>query len=170
MIKMVNDLNGKYLPAATHSGAEASVGAINCMTCHRGSKSPVFIEDVLMRAHKAGGSDSAISAYRNLREVWYGRAKYDFGAPPLTNFTATLFDTDTIGAMAMQAMNIELNPKSVDAMLVYSQMLLELRDSSTALFYIDSALVMSPQHRGATHLKKALTDNGFTKATPPAKK
>lgn len=170
MMKMVASINGTSLPAALNKPAAELTGTVNCMTCHRGSKEPIFIEDVLMRAHKAGGSDSAITAYRNLREVWYGRAKYDFGAPPLTNFSSTLFDTDTIGAMALQAMNVEFNPKSIDAVLMYAQMLLTLRDSSTALYYIDSALVMSPQHRGATSLKKAMTDNGFTKATAPAQK
>jgi len=56
---------------------------VTCQTCHRGVSRPMPLEQVIQETATSAGADSAVRAYRALRERYYGRASYDFGEPTL---------------------------------------------------------------------------------------
>jgi len=115
MIRMVNDLNGKYLAGLEHRVDPPL--QVECVTCHRGATEPRMIEDVLLHAHEAAGADSALAAYRRLRDESFGRFTYDFGPVPLTVVAAKLqAEGREEEALRFMALNVEMNPKSVFAM------------------------------------------------------
>lgn len=163
MMRMVNTINGVALPQAVGLPPDRLVGAVNCMTCHRGSANPVFIEDRLAVALQAGGADSAIALYKSLRNRWYGRAKYDFGEQVISRYVEQLFDTDTASAFALQQMNIEFYPTSASALLTLAYMYEGKGDRIMAITIVDSALAIDPKHRGALGLKEELQAAGMEK-------
>ena len=77
MMRMVRAVNAEYL---------ADIGTdlqVQCFTCHHGARRPERIEDALVAAWTAGGTDSLLRAYNGYRERYYGRAVFDFGPDPL---------------------------------------------------------------------------------------
>jgi len=88
MIQMVQGINDSTLARIPERPAPA-VDA-TCWTCHRGVARPQPLGDLLRVALDAGGLDSAVRAYRNLRERYYGRASYDFGEGTLNGLGLSL--------------------------------------------------------------------------------
>jgi hypothetical protein len=76
MMRMVEEINRRLdtIPSRPTPGVEVS-----CRTCHRGVNRPVPLFTLIAEATLAGGADSGIRAYRNLRERYLGRDAYDFG-------------------------------------------------------------------------------------------
>jgi len=111
MIRMVNDLNGRYL-----SGLEERSDPpirVECVTCHRGAEMPRMLEDVLLRTYRSNGIDSTLSTYGALRDRYYGRFTYDFGSVPLTVVASKLWDEDhREDALRLFELNVEKNPTS----------------------------------------------------------
>ncbi len=90
--------------------------AVECATCHRGTTQPRMIQDVLLAAWRAGGIDSTLSTYNNLRSRYYGRFTYDFGEVPLVNVATQLLRQGRMDdAERLYALNVEMNPNSVFA-------------------------------------------------------
>jgi hypothetical protein len=56
---------------------------VTCETCHRGVPRPVPLHQLMVDVASTSGADSAVRAYRSLRERYYGRAAYDFSEPSL---------------------------------------------------------------------------------------
>ncbi len=106
MLRMVQAINDEYLPkvheigeadndhehgdsmAAGHEHEAMEGGGhqhvrVVCATCHRGLQRPQMLQDVLLAADEAGGADSAVRAYQNLRDRYYGSYSYDFTERPL---------------------------------------------------------------------------------------
>lgn len=110
MMRMVQDINRRLdsLPGRTAAGLQVA-----CVTCHRGISRPVPLFTVLIEAATAAGADSAVRAYRALRERYYGRDAYDFGEASLNIAAFRLgrgnrFDD----AMALLKLNEETFPSS----------------------------------------------------------
>lgn len=110
MMAMVQSINGwiDTLPGRTANGLE-----VTCATCHRGISRPEPLSTVIANAAMAGGADSALRAYRALRERHYGAAAYDFREPSLNIAAFRLgragrFDA----AFALLGLNEELYPGS----------------------------------------------------------
>lgn len=57
--------------------------AVNCATCHRGISRPVPLHTVVADAAIAVNADSAMRAYRVLRQRYFGRDAYDFSESAL---------------------------------------------------------------------------------------
>ena len=76
MLKMVNDINGKYLPTTGLTFTDRN--RVTCETCHHGLAKPQTLRAALAGAAEAKGADSAITLYRSLRLRYYGSAAYDF--------------------------------------------------------------------------------------------
>lgn len=76
MMRMVEEINRRIdtLPGRPSSNLE-----VTCRTCHHGVSRPVPLHTLLVEAGQTAGADSAIRAYRVLRERYYGRDAYDFG-------------------------------------------------------------------------------------------
>jgi hypothetical protein len=75
MMRMVEEINRRVdtLPDRTAPAVQ-----VTCRTCHHGISRPVPLFTVLIEAAQAAGADSALRAYRALRERYYGSDAYDF--------------------------------------------------------------------------------------------
>ena len=114
MMKMVRDINGKYLAALEHR-AEPPVG-VECVTCHRGTTLPRTLQSVLRTAYDTGGLDSTRARYRALRDRYYGRSAYDFGEVSLADVGGTLARSGhPADAESLHAWNVAMNPGSAYA-------------------------------------------------------
>jgi hypothetical protein len=80
MMLMLQEINKRLdtIPRVSTAAVSAT-----CATCHRGVSRPVPLYTVMVDAATAGSADSAVRAYRALRERYYGRDAYDFGEPSL---------------------------------------------------------------------------------------
>jgi tetratricopeptide (TPR) repeat protein len=111
MMRMVSDLNGRFLPSL-ESRAEPAV-RIECATCHRGAPVPRMLEDVLNHTYEAAGIDSTLSRYHALHKEYYGRFAYDFGDEPLLFVGSKLIADDHPGdAARIFELNVEEHPES----------------------------------------------------------
>jgi len=128
MMRMVGDINRRLdtLPAR---GTPPVV--VTCATCHRGLSRPVPLFTVVEQAAVAVNADSAIRAYRALRQRYYGRDAYDFSESAL-NIAA--FRTARSGkpddALALLRLNEELYPNS-SGMSVFKGNILLMKGDTT---------------------------------------
>ena len=76
MMRMVEEINRRIDTLPGRASGEVEV---TCRTCHRGVSRPVPLPTLLVEAAQTAGADSAVRAYRALRERYYGRDAYDFG-------------------------------------------------------------------------------------------
>jgi hypothetical protein len=88
MFRLVDRLNRELLPTALRSG-QFSV-PVTCMTCHRGALRPIMLEDTLAVVLERQGVDSAIAAYRRIRDRYGGRMTYDLTDWPLRRMASRL--------------------------------------------------------------------------------
>ncbi len=110
MMRMVQDINRRLdsLPGRTGAGLQVA-----CVTCHRGINRPMPLVTVMMDAATAAGVDSAVRAYRALRERFYGRDAYDFGESSLNIAALRLGRANRFDdAMALLKLNEESFPSS----------------------------------------------------------
>lgn len=80
MLQMVRDIN-RRLDSLPQRGMPAI--QVGCVTCHRGLSRPVPLATVVAEAAIAVNADSALRAYRALRERYFGKDAYDFSEPSL---------------------------------------------------------------------------------------
>ena len=79
LMLMVQEINRRLDSLPAGLGARLQV---TCNTCHRGTSRPVPLAALIADAATIAGADSAVRAYRALRERFYGRDAYDFGTRP----------------------------------------------------------------------------------------
>ena len=81
MMRMVADINKRLdtIPARNQPPVVAT-----CMTCHRGVSRPIPLSQLVQETAVSVSADSAISAYKILRQRYYGRDAYDFTEPSLS--------------------------------------------------------------------------------------
>jgi hypothetical protein len=129
MMRMVQEINRRLdtIPGRTAPGLEVS-----CVTCHRGVNKPTPLATLITEAATTAGADSAIRAYRALRERYYGRDAYDFGEGSLNT---AAFRVGRAGkyddAFALLKLNEELFPKS-SGMYVFRGNISLLKGDTTA--------------------------------------
>jgi len=82
MMRMVEEINRRVDTLPEHAQMTSHV-EVTCQTCHRGVSRPMPLEQLVQETAQTSGADSAVRAYRALRERYYGRASYDFGEPTL---------------------------------------------------------------------------------------
>jgi hypothetical protein len=128
MMRMVGDIN-RRLDTLPERGTPPIV--VTCATCHRGLSRPVALFTVVEQAAVAVNADSAIRAYRALRQRYYGRDAYDFSESAL-NIAA--FRTARGGkpddALALLRLNEELYPNS-SGMSVFKGNILLMKGDTT---------------------------------------
>jgi Photosynthetic reaction centre cytochrome C subunit len=116
MMRMVQEINRRLdtLPGRANPGLQ-----VTCETCHRGASRPVPLFQLLVDAATASGADSAIRAYRALRQRYYGRDAYDFGEGSLNSAAFRLARANRFDdAFALLRLNEEQFPAS-SAMYVF---------------------------------------------------
>ena len=147
MMRMVQEINRRLdtLPGRTTSGLQ-----VTCATCHRGVSRPAPLSTLVIDAATAAGADSAIRAYRSLRQQYYGRDAYDFGESSLNTAAFRLgragkFDD----AFALLRLNEEMFPKSSGMYVFRGNISLMKGDTTGAEAAFREAIRRDPSNREA---------------------
>jgi tetratricopeptide (TPR) repeat protein len=160
MLKMVNDINGKYLPATGRTITDLT--RVTCETCHHGLAKPRTLRAALTEAVQAKGADSAIALYRALRLRYFGSAAYDFSEPSLNeagNQIAQLPDKRQAG-IAILKLNLEFFPQSVPTLQNLANVSVAAGDTAGAIDAINKALVIQPNNNQLRNLLQRLKPAG----------
>ncbi len=111
MLKMVMGINQDYLSQL--SKYTKDVMSVKCVTCHRGNKKPLMLEDVLLTTIEEKGLPQAISTYHQLHDEYYGSFTYDFSPRTLVTLVEMLNDEKRYDdALGVANLNIEIYPNS----------------------------------------------------------
>jgi hypothetical protein len=141
MMRMVESINGEHLPKlATRREPPATV---TCATCHHGVAIPRPLQQLVLVAYDAGGVDSAETAYRALRERYYGGAAYDFGEVPLADVAGELGGRGRLAdAVRIAVLNVEFSPRSGFAHRQAAEAQIAAGDTASAVRSLERALVI----------------------------
>jgi hypothetical protein len=151
MLKMVTDINGKYL-----TGAGLTMDARNsvtCETCHRGLAKPKTLRNALGGAIDAKGADSAVALYRELRTRYFGAAAYDFSENSLVAAATDASRANkTPVALALLKLNLEFYDKSVATYSAIANTSLAGNDTASAITALKKAIELQPTNQQAQGL------------------
>ena len=142
MLAMVQEINRRLdtIPSRPTPSVE-----VTCNTCHRGVARPMPLSALLADVATTAGADSALRAYRALRERYYGRSAYDFGPGSLNTAAFQLgragkFDE----AIALFALNDEQFPTEPQTAILRGNVLLMRQDTTGAAASFREALRRNP--------------------------
>ena len=154
MMQMVAAINTQLLP----EDKDKDGLRVQCITCHRGLRSPDTLEKVLMKEYSSGGVEAAIASYRTLREKYYGSGSFDFGPYTLVGLAEQLAQRkgDMDGAVAIMQLNVEHNPTSPDAFLMLGQIQAVKGDKTGAVASVEKALKLDPENAQAKQVLSQL--------------
>jgi len=156
MMKMVEEINGKYLKTLETGRAETT--QVRCLTCHRGLTVPKSIHEIVAQAIAEKGVGPALSEYRELREKYYGSAAYDFSPGPLNWVVEQLAREQKYDeAFAIAAANIELNPKEAYPHFLVGRLRLARGEREAAIAAFRKGLKLDPTNDWARKQLEDLT-------------
>jgi hypothetical protein len=151
MIKMVGDLNDKYL---SKLDPKAKI-KVECVTCHHGVARPEPLAALMRRTVADSGATVATARYEALRAQYYGSASYDFTEASLNSAAEGLLkDGKAADAVALLELNAKHNdpPGSfTEAMLGDAYAANGDKDKARAAY--QKALEIMPNNQ---HARKAL--------------
>ncbi len=141
MMRMVEEINRRVDTLPHGDDHEHHAVTVTCATCHRGVNRPVPLAQLIVDAATAGGADSGIRLYRDLRRRYYGRDAYDFGEGTLDAVALRLgragrFDD----AFAILALNEEQYPGQPGAAVARGNVTLIKGDTAGAAAAFREAL------------------------------
>ena len=123
---------------------------VTCETCHRGVSRPEPLFQILVNAATAAGADSAIRAYRALRERYYGDDSYDFREPTLNIAAFRLGRANKFDdAFALLRLNEELYPNSSGMYVFRGNINLMKADTTAAAAAFREAIKRDPSNQEA---------------------
>lgn len=130
MMRMVAEVKGRL---DTMSGRTTPVVEVTCRTCHRGVSRPIPLAQLVQETAEASGVDSALHAYRSLRDRYLSGDAYDFGEGSL-NLAAQRLARGRRFAEALQvlAVNEEFAPRSAEIATVRGNILVMQGDTVAA--------------------------------------
>lgn len=153
MMRMVQEINRRLdtIPGRT-AGLEVS-----CATCHRGVNKPVPLSTLIADAALTAGADSAVRAYRALRQRFHGRDAYDFAegslnAAALRVGRAGKYDD----AFALLRLNEEVFPNSASTSVFRGNITLLKGDTTAAEAAFREALRRDPSSNEARGRLRAI--------------
>ena len=145
MLKMVGDINTKYLPLTGRTFGERN--RVSCETCHHGLAKPQTLRAALANAADARGADSATSLYRALRTRYYGSAAYDFSESALAVAATDLARMNQRpAAMALLKLNLEYYDESATTWQAMGQVLIQGGDTTQAIDALKKAIALQPDN------------------------
>ncbi len=160
MLKMVSDINGKYLAGAGVTMDDRN--RVTCETCHHGLSKPRTLRNALAGAIEAKGVDSATALYRALRERYYGAAAYDFSENSLVGAANEANRANNrAAALALLKLNLEFYEKSAGTYQSMANIHLAGTDTAAAIEALKKAVALQPNNQ---QLQGMLTRLG---AKPP---
>ena len=143
MLRMVQAINRDFLtqvPQRPQPPLE-----VNCETCHHGVPRPVPLSQLILDIATASGADSAVRAYRSLREAYFGRAAYDFGLPSLNIAAFRLARANRFDeAATLLNLNIEQFPNASAPYVFRGNISLMRRDTAAAVQAFREAVRKDP--------------------------
>lgn len=150
MMKMVQEINGNLLPAATGEHDFQ----VRCITCHRGVGKPETLDRVLLKVIDRDGVAAGETRYRELREEYYGTGSYDFSPMTLSKVAEVLAqeNSDLAAARSMVLLNLEMTPDDADSYVMLAQLDLAGGDKDAARAGVEKALALEPDNRHAKRL------------------
>ena len=142
MMRMTREINERLLPATERPGTVQ----VECVTCHRGMRTPETLLDVLIRAVERSGTAGAIAQYQDLRTKYYGRGGYDFGPPTLNMLAEWLARDrkDAAAAIEVQQFNVKVNPDIATSYSLLGDLYLARGDRAAARASFERALALDP--------------------------
>jgi len=146
MMRMTREINETLLP--TTGRDKSRLMEVRCITCHHGAKRPETLADTLQRALDRGGVPEVTTAYRSLRDQYYGRAVYDFGEPALSWFAelAARRPGKADVAIPLLELNLEYFPKSVNTRVALGDRLIAKGDTAAAIKRWQEAVEIDPNN------------------------
>lgn len=147
MMRMVQEINHRLdtIPGRATNGLQ-----VTCATCHRGVSRPLPLSTLVIDAATAAGSDSAIRAYRSLRQRYYGRDAYDFGEASLNTAAFRLGRAGKYDeAFALLRLNEEMFPNSSGMYVFRGNISLMKGDTTAAEVAFREAIRRDPSNREA---------------------
>ncbi len=156
MLRMVMDINGKYLPATGRTFDEYN--RVTCETCHHGLARPQTLRAALAVAVNAGGSDSAVALYRELRARYYGSGAYDFSDRQLNEAGSMIAENvnQRSAAIAILKLNLEFFPKSVFTLQNLAGISAAAGDTAAAIDALTKALEIQPDNNQLKNMLQRL--------------
>jgi hypothetical protein len=130
MMRMLAEINTRLdtLPGRTASGISAT-----CATCHRGVSRPATLATVIQETAVAVNADSALSAYKILRNRYYGRDAYDFSEGSLNTAAFRIARAGKVDeALKILQYNETLYPNSSGMSVFKGNILLMKNDTASA--------------------------------------
>jgi hypothetical protein len=120
---------------------------VSCATCHRGVSRPVPLVNIITEIATASGADSALRAYRALRDRHYGGDAYDFGEFSLNG---AAFRTARAGkvddAFSLLRYNEQLFPNSAALSIIRGNIYLMRADTAAAEAAFREAIRRDPKN------------------------
>ncbi|MEO5798749.1 MAG: c-type cytochrome [Gemmatimonadales bacterium] len=157
MMRMVAEINRRLdtLPGRTPPGLQVS-----CNTCHRGTNRPVPLATIVADAANVS-ADSAVRAYRALRERYYGKDTFDFTEFSLNSAALRVGRASKFAeAFSLIKLNEEFFPTSSAAALTRGNVELIRGDTTAAEAAFREAVKRDPN--GGQEAKGRLRDIGKT--------
>jgi len=155
MLKMVMGINKDYLSQLSEYTKD--VMHVKCITCHRGNKKPVMLEDVLMSIIKDKDLPEAINTYHKLHDEYYGSFTYDFTPHTLVKLVEMLNDEKMYDdAVGIANLNIEMYPQSGIAYYGLGEAYQAKGEKEKALETYEKAKAMMPE--GSRFIEKRIQD------------
>jgi len=156
MVQRINDSTLAQIPERPQPSVEAT-----CWTCHRGVARPQSLGDLLRVALDAGGLDSAVRAYRGLRQQYYGRSSYDFGEGTLNGLALQLArDKQLQEALGILDLNAEFFPGAASVPFSKGEAYLAMADTASALKAYRQAVAADSTFRPARDRLRRLGGGG----------
>ncbi|HEX6944153.1 MAG TPA: hypothetical protein VF128_14595 [Gemmatimonadaceae bacterium] len=160
MMKMVADINGKYLPATGRTFTDLT--RVTCETCHHGLAKPRTLRAALTEVVQTSGPDSAIALYRALRLRYFGAAAYDFSEPALNETGNQLGQVaaNRKAAIAILKLNLEFFPASIPTWMNLANVTLASGDTAGAVEAINRALAIQPENNQLRNILQRIKPPG----------
>ena len=155
MMRMVQAINQDFLARVPERPLPPL--EVNCETCHRGVPRPLPLHQLVMDIATSAGADSAVRAYRSLRQAYHGRSAYDFGEPSLNIAAfrlgrASRFDE----AFALLRLNEEMFPGSSGMYVFRGNINLMRADTAAAADAFREAVRRQPENQEARGRLRAI--------------
>ena len=129
MMRMAEEINHRLDTLPQRATPPIQVG---CATCHRGISRPVPLFTVVADAAVAVNADSALRAYRSLRQRYYGKDAYDFSEPSLNIAAFRVGRANKVDdALSILKFNEDMFPNS-SAMYVFRGNILLMKPDTAA--------------------------------------
>lgn len=153
MMRMVREINGSHLASLEKESGRQ----VTCVTCHRGIRTPVELDELLFETHEREGSEAAVAQYRELREAYYGSAAYDFSEGTLLGSGQRVEASgDAAGAAAFYRLNTEFFPESGNSYMLLGNALVASGERDAGIEALEQALDYATNPRARQRIERAL--------------